>query len=129
MRSGLARHFARNKGMKERPIRWVFCILMIFGLAPPAFAADLDALRGSVPIAPMAPVMTVGPATFTRWSGFYFGGQFNYSGENTSFPQGMSLLPGSFLPQTTPSVQLLGNTNGNAVGAIGYGGFVGYNTQ
>jgi outer membrane immunogenic protein len=99
------------------------------GLLSPAFAADYDlpVLRGSEPV---APVMTVGPATFTRWSGFYFGGQFGYSGETTTFPQGVSLLPGSFPGQTpTPSVQLLSNTNGSAVGAIGYGGFVGYNTQ
>ena len=54
-------------------MRWVFCILMVFGMASPALAADYDLpiLRGS---RPPAPVMTVGPATFTRWSGFYIGG-------------------------------------------------------
>ena len=55
-------------------MRWVFCVLMLFGMASSAFAADYDlpVLRGTSQ--PPAPVVTVGPATFTRWSGFYFGG-------------------------------------------------------
>ena len=28
---------------------------------------------------------TVGPATFTRWTGFYAGGQFGYSSGNVDF--------------------------------------------
>ena len=57
------------------PMRWVFCALVLLGLASPAVAADLDldVLRGAETVAP--PPLTVGPATFTRWSGFYVGGQ------------------------------------------------------
>ena len=54
------------------------------GLLSPTFAADYDlpVLRGTEPV---APVMTVGPATFTRWSGFYFGGDFSYSFSQADF--------------------------------------------
>ena len=46
-------------------MRWVSSILLILGMASPALAADYDIpiLRGSQP---PAPVVTVGPATFTR---------------------------------------------------------------
>ena len=62
-------------------MRWVFCGLFALTLASPAVAADFD-------IPPPAPVtdydvlrgaQTVGPATFTRWSGFYAGGQIGLS--------------------------------------------------
>jgi hypothetical protein len=80
---------ARAKRMKERRMRWVFCLLMVFGMASPALAADYDLpiLRGTaVPVvAPVAPVMTVGPATFTRWSGFYFGGDVSFNDANVDF--------------------------------------------
>jgi hypothetical protein len=61
--------------MKERLMRWVGGILVILAMASPALAADYDLpiLRGSSQ--PAAPVVSVGPATFTRWSGFYFGGK------------------------------------------------------
>jgi hypothetical protein len=47
-------------------------------LATPAIVADLDLdiLRGSQP---------VGPATFTRWSGFYAGGQIGFGDANADF--------------------------------------------
>ena len=66
------------KGMKGRPMRRVICALAVLVFASPAFAADLDLdiLRGSQP---------VGPATFTRWSGFYVGGQFGYGDANADF--------------------------------------------
>jgi hypothetical protein len=44
-------------------------------LAPSAFAADYT---------PPPPV-TIGPATFTRWAGFYFGGQVGYSSSVINF--------------------------------------------
>ena len=61
-------------------MRRVICALTVLALASPAFAADLDLdiLRGSQP---------VGPATFTRWSGFYLGGQLSYSDANVDFLQ------------------------------------------
>ena len=68
-------------------MRWVFCNLFALILASPAAAADFDIpppgpaanydiLRGSE---------TIGPATFTRWSGFYAGGQIGLSNGNADF--------------------------------------------
>src|SRR5262245_30496880 len=55
---------------------WALLIAFIAAcsLLSPASAADYDLpiLRGSSQ--PPASVLSVGPATFTRWSGFYFGG-------------------------------------------------------
>ena len=51
---------------EEAAMRWGICAAVLLALVPRAFAGDYDILRGSQP---------VGPATFTRWSGFYFGGQ------------------------------------------------------
>jgi hypothetical protein len=102
-------------------------------LLSPAFAADYDLpiLRGSSP--PPAPVWTVGPATFTRWSGFYFGGDFSFNNGTTNFstataPGIQFALQNTVVQQTfTPSqLQLLGNGAGNAFGG---GAFLGYNTQ
>jgi outer membrane immunogenic protein len=105
------------------------------GLLSPALAADYDIpiLRGSEPVAPIAPVTTVGPATFTRWSGFYFGGVFSYSNatvdfSNASQPLLASSLQGLTLEELQPPSQLvvLGRS---ADSAFGGGGFLGYNTQ
>jgi outer membrane immunogenic protein len=102
------------------------------GLLSPAFAADYDlpVLRGSEPL---APVMTVGPATFTRWSGFYAGGDFSYNYANADFSGATQPLLSFSLRQltleseNTPSQwQVLGNGNNSA---FGFGGFLGYNTQ
>ena len=64
--------------------RLLVALGLVGGLLSPAFAADYDLpiLRGT---AVPAPVLTVGPATFTRWSGFYFGGAFSYGGANSDF--------------------------------------------
>ncbi len=105
-------------------MRWVFCTLTVLGLTSAAAAADLDVLRGSE---------TVGPATFTRWSGFYAGGQLGLSNANANFSGATQSLVAHALRETTlenedqPSQwPVLGTINENAVG---YGGFVGYNTQ
>ena len=104
------------------------------GLLSPAFAADYDLpiLRGSEPVAP-TPVMTVGPATFTRWSGFYAGGDFSYNNANIDFTGAtaplvaFSLQGTAVQQQFAPSqTQLLGR---GANSAFGFGGFLGYNTQ
>jgi hypothetical protein len=123
----------RAKQMKERPMRWGFCIAMVIGMASPAFAADYDVLRGSVPVVPIAPVTTVGPATFTRWSGFYFGGDFSFNYGQADFSTATQPLVGLALQDTVvqqqfqPSqLQALGN---GANSAFGFGGFLGYNTQ
>jgi opacity protein-like surface antigen len=116
---------------RARLMRWVICAAIVGALAPNlllaprAYAADLDQLRGP---------LTVGPAAFTRWSGFYAGGQFDYSSGNTDFSkatqpliansgQQLALVNIAHVDQWTP---LGSNSNANATG---FGGFVGYNTQ
>jgi outer membrane immunogenic protein len=119
--------------MKERPMRWASGILLIFAMASPALAADYDLpiLRGSSQ--PPAPVLSVGPATFTRWNGFYVGGDFSFNNGTTNFSTATApgiefALQNTVVQQTfTPSqLQLLGNGSGNAFGG---GAFLGYNTQ
>lgn len=118
---------------RARLMRRVICAAFALVLAPSAlvapraFAADLDmdTLRGP---------LTVGPAAFTRWEGFYAGGQFDYSSGNADFSkatqpliansgQNLFLVNLAHIDQWTPL-----NSNANAT-ATGFGGFVGYNTQ
>ena len=65
---------------KGRLMRWVVCAAVAFGimlgLTPNAFAGDFDVLRGS---------QSVGPATFTRWSGVYVGGHVSRGGADMDF--------------------------------------------
>jgi outer membrane immunogenic protein len=115
-----------REGMKGRPMRWQYCALILLGLASPAAAADLDStfLRGSE---------TVGPGTFTRWSGFYIGGEVGYGNANADFGQATApgiayslrntTLEASFAPSQW---HMLGTAN---VSTPTYGGFIGYNTQ
>jgi outer membrane immunogenic protein len=112
--------------------RLLVALGLVGGLLSPASAADYDLpiLRGSEPV---APVMTVGPATFTRWSGFYVGGDFSFNGANDDFSSAtqplvaFSLQGTAVEQQFTPSqTQLLGRGAGSA---FGFGGFLGYNTQ
>jgi opacity protein-like surface antigen len=123
--------------MKERAMRWVSAILLILllilGMASPALAADYDLpiLRGSSQ--PPAPVVTVGPATFTRWSGFYFGGNISLGSATSDFSTAtrplveFSLQHLTIEDQARPSdFQVL--SRGSAV-AAGGGAFLGYNTQ
>jgi hypothetical protein len=114
-------------------MRWVGGILVILAMASPALAADYDLpiLRGSSQ--PAAPVVSVGPATFTRWSGFYFGGNVSLGSATSDFSTATRPLVASSLQHTTiedqahPSdFQVLGR--GSAV-AAGGGAFLGYNTQ
>lgn len=111
-------------------MRFVFCALVLLGLAFPAAAADLDidVLRGSQP-----PPLTVGPGTFTRWSGFYAGGQIGDSDANANFSNATQSLVAFALRDTlleseqSPSQwPVLGTAN---VSTFSYGGFAGYNTQ
>ena len=119
--------------MKERPMRWMFYMLLILGMASPALAADYDLpiLRGSSQ--PPAPVVTVGPATFTRWSGFYVGGDVSYNNANVDFTNATAplitlALQGTLVEQQfTPSqLQAIGRGSSSALGG---GAFLGYNTQ
>jgi outer membrane immunogenic protein len=116
--------YARRQDERARLMRWFICAVAVFAFAPSAFAQDFDALRGSE---------TVGPATFTKWSGFYFGGQMSYSNGAASFTNATSGLIAYSLRGLTveaeddPSaIPVLGNANSNRAG---FGGFVGYNTQ
>jgi outer membrane immunogenic protein len=112
--------------------RLLVALGLVGGLLSPAFAADYDLpiLRGSEPV---APVTTVGPATFTRWSGFYFGGDFSYNftqGDFSSATQPLlafSLRNLTLEEEVQPStIPVLGK---GAANAFGGGGFLGYNTQ
>jgi outer membrane immunogenic protein len=112
--------------------RLVVSLGFVGGLLSPALAADygIPVLRGSEP---PAPVVTVGPATFTRWSGFYFGGDIGISSAYSDFSKATQPLVALSLQHTTvessdhPSdFQVLGK--GSAVAASG-GAFLGYNTQ
>lgn len=105
-------------------MRWVICALVVLGLTPRAFAQDLDILRGSE---------SVGPGTFTNWSGFYLGGQFSYSNLNADFSKATqplvatSLIELALESDAMPSQwPVLGK---GSTDASGFGGFVGYNTQ
>ena len=119
-------------------MRWAFGILLVLGLVTPALAADFDVdiLRGpnyAAPAIPAAPALPVGPATFTRWAGFYVGGQVGYGDANADFSQATQALVAYALRDTTleneqaPSQwPVLGDANQSA---IGYGAFAGYNSQ
>jgi outer membrane immunogenic protein len=105
-------------------MRRVICALAMLMSPAVAFAADLDILRGSE---------SVGPALFTKWSGFYFGGQAGYNNVNTDFSRATTPLVSFSLRElaleqqdSVSSWPVLGNASNSAVG---YGGFVGYNTQ
>jgi outer membrane immunogenic protein len=105
-------------------MRWVIGALVGLALAPSAYAGDYDILRGA---------QSVGPATFTRWSGFYVGGQFGYSDATADFSGATQPLVAYSLrelalenddhPSQWPFLHKVSN------GAAGYGGFAGYNTQ
>jgi opacity protein-like surface antigen len=107
-----------------RLMRWVICAAVVLVFAPGAYADDLDILRGT---------QSVGPATFTKWSGFYFGAQASFSSAAGDFSRATNSLIGYSLRGLTleqadnPSeLQVLGNSNTKV---NGFGGFVGYNTQ
>jgi len=116
-------HAGRSDG-EGAAVRWFICAVIVLALAPRALAADLDILRGTE---------SVGAATFPRWSGFYFGGQVNYSNADSSFSNATQPLVAFSLRDLTleavdspSSYQVLGNGSSHS---YGFGGFVGYNTQ
>lgn len=105
-------------------MRWVICAVVMLALMPRAFADDLDILRGPQP---------VGPVAFTRWSGFYVGGQAGYSSDTADFskttepPLAYALRDTALESAFSPS-QWLQLGQGSASG-MSYGGFAGYNSQ
>jgi len=105
-------------------MRWVICALAMFVLAPRALADDFDYIRGAEP---------VGPATFTRWSGVYLGGQFGISAARADFSRATQTPVGYALRETTleqtfaPSEWPVLATATHSHDA--FGGFIGYNSQ
>jgi outer membrane immunogenic protein len=137
--------FCGRKELKGPPMRRVFCALMLLGLATPAAASDFDIPAPSAGPNVNAPpgaeadfgflrgAQTVGPATFTRWTGFYVGGDFGYNYTIADFSGATQPLLAYSLRQLLVEIDdlpsswpVLGNAN---TGAIGYGAFLGYNTQ
>jgi outer membrane immunogenic protein len=120
----MARRFMNFAGKRGRQMRCVLRALLLVGLSSPALADDFDMLRGS---------QSVGPATFTRWSGFYAGGDFAYTGAIADFSRSTGPLIAASLQDTVvqqvyaPSqLQMLGSASSSA---LGFGGFLGYNIQ
>lgn len=114
-------------------MRWLFGVLLVLGLAMPAAAADFDLPPPSGNFAILRGPESVGPATFTRWSGFYFGGQFGLGDASANFSNATQSLAAFALRNTALEASaapsqwpVLGTTNQSAAN---YGGFVGYNTQ
>lgn len=115
-------------------MRRVFCALMMSGLAAvtlAAFGAQSPA-RAADYVFPIPPI-PVAPATFTRWSGFYFGGQGSFGETNANFSGATAPLVDFSLRDTTLEAEqspsqypVLGSATNNA---FGFGGFVGYNVQ
>ena len=108
-------------------------LLVMPGMASAALAADYDLpiLRGSSQ--PPAPVLSVGPATFTRWSGFYVGGNISLGSATSDFSTATRSLVQDRLQHTTLEDQVRPSDfqvlhRGSAV-AAGGGAFLGYNTQ
>jgi outer membrane immunogenic protein len=110
--------------MKGRQMRWLVCALVVLGFAPPAFAQDFNILRGAE---------SVGPATFTNWTGFYAGGDWGYTNAASDFSNATNSLVSYSLRETTleqddnPSGwSVLGNASTSTTTPSG---FAGYNSQ
>jgi outer membrane immunogenic protein len=102
------------------------CGLSLLGLAQDVLAADLDYLRGSEVFEPQ-------PATYERWSGFYFGGLAGYNNAQMDFRRSTSPLVADMLRESTLEVigqistwPMLGTADRRD---ISWGGFIGYNSQ
>ncbi len=108
-------------------MRWVVGVLLVLSLASRAFAQDaqdFDVLRGSD---------SVGPATYTNWSGVYLGGQWGYSDVSADFSNSTQapiayVLRQSALEEHSDPSQMVTLGTGDHT-AMSYGGFVGYNSQ
>lgn len=103
-------------------------IVLAVLLSSPALAADWtpplpDVLRGSETV--------VGPPTYPRWEGFYFGGQVGRSFGSAEFSSSNS----SQIDYILANTELQGVVSGwttlskGTNGGTSYGGFVGYNIQ
>jgi outer membrane immunogenic protein len=125
MMSGARKPVRQTKGAVMR--RWCIAFCLI-GLASSASAGEFEmpVLRGSTPFIPA-------PPRYTRWSGFYAGGQFGYSTAHADFTSAFDSLnvfdPSNRFTAPFGSVSswaALGRTDQDAGS---YGGFFGYNAQ
>src|SRR4029079_15459005 len=112
----------RIKGTAMR--RWFVVALSLLGSAAQAFAGDFDVptLRGTTAFIPA-------PPTYTRWEGFYFGGQVGQSSAGMNFAGATQSLIASLLRTTALERQqapsewgVLGHSD---TSGTSYGGFVG----
>jgi outer membrane immunogenic protein len=105
--------------------------LAVFGLTQNALAADPaddeSFLRGSEVYTPPA------PKAYTRWSGFYVGGQVEYGSANLDFSKATQSLAAWSLRglalENEASLSKAELLDKKHTGGAGFGGFVGYNTQ
>ena len=99
---------------------------MVLGIAPNAFAGDFDILRGS---------QRSVPATFTRWSGFYVGGQIGYGNASADFSGATQIARSPSACANWRWRMRISRRSGrcsvpnSTYATAHYGGFVGYNTQ
>jgi outer membrane immunogenic protein len=100
--------------------------LWLIALMSNAFAADyeLPVLRGSTPFVPAPPV-------YTRWSGYYVGGQLSGSIAGGDFASSVGSLV-SYAVRNSVLESHVSNWTTLPKGdmhGVGFGGFVGYNSQ
>jgi len=114
-------------------MRWVIGAVIGLALAPSAFAADLDSWIAPQPAGSWLGPQPVGPATFTRWSGWYFGGQGGYSNVSADLSQATApLLAFSLRELALEQVDQVSTwpvLSGGSTSGASYGAFGGYNTQ
>jgi len=105
----------------RRSVRAGLAALALIAMAPAgALAADMpEMLRGSY------------SPTFTRWEGFYFGGQIGASWGSTDFGNATQSLVDYMLADTELQPIVSGWTSlpKGSTNSSSYGGFVGYNFQ
>ncbi len=125
MMAGVREFHPPSKGAVMR--RW-FVALWLIALTARAVAGEFEmpVLRGSTPFVPAAP-------TYTRWSGFYVGGQVGGNSTHMDFAGATESLIAYLLRTTAleneqhPSQWgVLGSAD---VTGTSYGGFIGYNSQ
>jgi opacity protein-like surface antigen len=109
-------------------MRRCLVVLCLLAFMTPTNAQEFDVptLRGSSPFIPVAP-------TYTRWAGFYAGGQVGLASSNMDFTNAFSnvnIFDPNF-PLTAPlgQVSSWASFGQKDVRAGSYGGFAGYNVQ
>jgi opacity protein-like surface antigen len=114
--------------IKEAVMRRCLVVLCLLGFVTHANAQEFDVptLRGTSPFIPAAP-------KYTRWAGFYAGGQIGRSSAEMDFKDATESLIANMLRTTALETQqhpsqwgVLGTANPSG---LSYGAFVGYNTQ